>query len=253
MKKIFLLLGLLISFVAENKAQFITSGTIEFTKTVNLHLSMKLEYAEEFGNKLDMDNFLKMIPKNATTLYVMTFDQDRSMYRFDKPGPEKIPAFGGRDPASENIVYKNFKENTYKAEKEVFGTLFSVSDSIPDFQWKIHDEIRQIAGYNCRKATTVINDSVIVIAFYSDEIMVSSGPESFGGLPGMILGLAVPRLYSSWFATKVELVEYDPGLEKPISEKKVKKVNRAELLEALEPSLSDWGRFGTQVLYKANL
>lgn len=130
---------------------------------------------------------------------------------------------------------------------------FSVSDSIPDFQWKIHDEIRQIAGYNCRKATTVINDSVIVIAFYSDEIMVSSGPESFGGLPGMILGLAVPRLYSSWFATKVELVEYDPSLEKPISEKKVKKVSRAGLLEALQPSLSDWGKFGTQVLYKANL
>lgn len=236
---------------ASAQAQFIENGTIEYTKTMNLHLNMKLEFADRMGE--GMDDFLKMVPKNATKLYIMTFDQNKSMYRYDKDGPEKVPSFGGKDPASENIVYKDFKNNTYKAEKEVFGTLFNVEDSIPTYTWKIDDEIRQIAGYNCRKATTIINDSVYVVAYYTDEIMVSGGPESFGGLPGMILGLAIPRLYSTWFATKIELLPYDASLEKPINEKKAKKVNRVGLIEALKPSLAEWGNFGTSVLYKANL
>lgn len=236
---------------ASAQAQFIENGTIEYTKTMNLHLNMKLEFADRMGE--GMDDFLKMVPKNATKLYIMTFDQNKSMYRYDKDGPEKVPSFGGKDPASENIVFKDFKNNTYKAEKEVFGTLFNVEDSIPTYTWKIDDEIRQIAGYNCRKATTIINDSVYVVAYYTDEIMVSGGPESFGGLPGMILGLAIPRLYSTWFATKIELLPYDASLEKPINEKKAKKVNRVGLIEALKPSLAEWGNFGTSVLYKANL
>ncbi len=236
---------------AKAQAQFIENGTIEYTKTMNLHLNMKLEFADRMGE--GMDDFLKMVPKNATKLYIMTFDQNKSMYRYDKDGPEKVPSFGGKDPASENIVYKDFKNNTYRAEKEVFGTLFNVEDSIPTYTWKIDDEIRQIAGYNCRKATTIINDSVYVVAYYTDEIMVSGGPESFGGLPGMILGLAIPRLYSTWFATKIELLPYDASLEKPINEKKAKKVNRVGLIEALKPSLAEWGNFGTNVLYKANL
>jgi GLPGLI family protein len=67
----------------------------------------------------------------------------------------------------------------------------------------MHD-VRQIAGYECRKAIAVINDSVTVVAFYSEEILLKGGPEGFTGLPGMILGLAIPRYNTTWFATKVE-------------------------------------------------
>ncbi len=52
---------------------------------------------------------------------------------------------------------------------------------------------------------TRLNDSIVVIAFFTDEIIPASGPESFGGLPGMILGLAIPRMHTTWYATKLEL------------------------------------------------
>lgn len=254
MKKIIVstLLVLLMATVAQ--AQYTSSGRIEFTRMVNMHLTMKLEYADQFdGGRFSMDDMLKMIPKNVTKLYLMTFNKNSSVYRYDKDGPEKMPRFGGSDPASENIVVKDFEKNTYTAQKEIFDNLFMVQDSLPQFQWKIEDELRQIAGYTCRKATTMINDSVVVVAFYTDQIMLSSGPESFGGLPGMILGLAVPRLYSTWFATKVEIDTYDPKVEKAMTEKKAKKVTIKGLQEALESSLSDWGKFGTQMLYRANI
>jgi hypothetical protein len=53
-------------------------------------------------------------------------------------------------------------------------------------------------------------DSIVVIAFYTDEIIPSSGPESFGGLPGMILGLAIPKMHTTWYATKHESVNQPP-------------------------------------------
>ena len=53
-------------------------------------------------------------------------------------------------------------------------------------------------------------DSVYVIAFYTDQITTTGGPESFNGLPGMILGVAIPRINTTWFATKLELVEVKP-------------------------------------------
>lgn len=48
-------------------------------------------------------------------------------------------------------------------------------------------------------------DSVYVFAFYTDEITLTGGPVSVNGLPGLILGLTIPRLYTSYMATTVTL------------------------------------------------
>jgi GLPGLI family protein len=34
---------------------------------------------------------------------------------------------------------------------------------LPVFKWKIHDEYREIANHNCRKASTIIFDSLYII------------------------------------------------------------------------------------------
>lgn len=235
--------------------QIIQSGTIVYKKTTNLHMTMKLEYADQFEKNggFSMEDILKMLPKHVTQDCIMTFDMEKSMYRFDKKGPEKVPSFGGKDPASENIVYKNFKSNKYTAQKEIMEAVYIVEDTIPKYQWKLSDEIRVIAGFTCRKATTVINDSLVVVAFYTDDIEVSSGPESFGGLPGMILGLAIPRLYTTWFATEFKYSGYDASLEKEFIQKKTKKVNYIELLKELNESLKEWGKFGESVIFKSSI
>ncbi|MGL1507608.1 GLPGLI family protein, partial [Vibrio parahaemolyticus] len=72
--------------------------------------------------------------------------------------------------------------------REVYERTYLVQDSVRQLDWRITDETRDIAGFECRKAVTKICDSVYIVAFYTDQIPVSAGPESFGGLPGMILG-----------------------------------------------------------------
>ena len=65
-----------------------------------------------------------------------------------------------------------------------------------------------------------IFDSVYVFAFYTDEILISGGPCSINGLPGMILGVTIPRLYTSWIATKVMVTGVNESEIKPIHAKK---------------------------------
>jgi|GEM_PF-4661083 len=67
------------------------------------------------------------------------------------------------------------------------------------------EETRDIAGVHCHRANAIILDSVYIIAFYTDQILTNGGPESFCGLPCMILGIAIPRIYTTWFATSVNI------------------------------------------------
>lgn len=235
-----------------NFAQYLTQGNIAFTRSTNAKLNFQLEADDEFKNSTYYKEILKKMPKNITDHFMMSFNESRSVYFFEKEGTEKSPfQWGGKDPASENIVIKDLVKKTFTAQKEIYDDTYIISDTIREFQWKIHDEVRDIAGYPCRKATTMINDSVVVVAYYTERIMVSSGPESFGGLPGMILGLAIPRLYTSWFATKVESVELPDEANKKF--KKGKAVNYDKLYADLQKRLKDWGNYGSAILWKVNL
>nr|MBA4166264.1 GLPGLI family protein [Chitinophagaceae bacterium] len=81
---------------------------------------------------------------------------------------------------------------------------------------------------------------VYVTAFYTDEIPVSGGPESFGGLPGMILGLGIPRLHATWFAKKI--INKPPADGVFAFPSKGKSISRNGLEAVLQKSLKDWGK-----------
>src|SRR6185437_10397918 len=101
------------------------------------------------------------------------------------------------------------------SQKTIFDQPFLVKDSLRKIKWKITDENREIAGYNCRRANGLMMDSIYVVAFYTDKIPVSGGPESFSGLPGMILEVALPHENVIWRATKVTEAEIPQGAITP--------------------------------------
>jgi GLPGLI family protein len=92
----------------------------------------------------------------------------------------------------------------------------------------------------------IVNDSIAIFAFYTDELMIPGGPEGVHGLPGMILGMGIPRLHATWFATKVEVFDVKMNLVKPAT--KGKKVNRKVMLESLGKVLKDWGTYGSKLI-----
>ena len=178
-------------------AKFITYGRIEYEKRTNQHSLLEEENIWEEMMK-------DVYPKFAVTYYDLVFDSTRSLYKTGRDPENKMIHWGLSYIT--NTYYRDYGQQTFVNKKDIFGSEFLVADSLQPMDWKITNEPRTIAGFECRKAVARLNDSVVVIAFYTDEIIPSSGPESFGGLPGMILGLAIPRMHTTWYATKLELV-----------------------------------------------
>lgn len=252
MKKIFFIAGLLIGMGHIAHAQFISNGKIEFERKSSVKMMMNYELTDEQKNNEFLKSMMAKMPKDMFSYFELDFDAMHSVYRFVRDSDMKMPMmFGGKGAAKENTVTTYFNTDSIKASKEIYETNFLIADSNRKLNWKIEDEIRVIAGYPCRKAVTTICDSVVIVAFYTDQITVSGGPESINGLPGMILGLAVPRLYTTWFATKVDLVEFKEPEIKP--NKKSKTVTYSELAAELQKSVKDWGKYGNSVIWSAML
>lgn len=123
--------------------------------------------------------------------------------------------------------YKNVKEKTFTVDKEFMGKEFLVKDSLKTYKWNMEGETRVIGGYNCYKATAIIEASktdfrnfrpkkeedkkpdakvedskekktsflddidmpkeITITAWYTMDIPVNQGPEGYWGLPGLIL------------------------------------------------------------------
>ena len=233
----------LFSARAQN-AIFISQGKIEFERRVN-------QYSKVDGDDSWAELQKKTMTKFKVSYFDLYFNKSKSLY---KPGREVVEKNNGwfwDQPAQDNIVYSDLDNEKGVSQKKVFEQVFLVQDSLRQIKWKITDENRVIAGFNCRRANAMIMDSVYVVAFYTDEILANGGPESFTGLPGMILGIALPHQHITWFATKVENIAVpDATLVPPV---KGKKTTGADMLAIMQRSLKDWGKEGKQFMQSAML
>ena len=242
MKKILLIAVLsVLNYSLFAQTIFVKKGKIEFERKINLHKLMDSWSDDEDGGGNWIANMKKTLPQFKSSYFNLFFNNDKTLY---KPGKE-LP----RDPsipdwfngaAAENVVFTNLSTAQSNSQKTVYDNTYLITDTVRKIDWRITSELRTIAGFECHKAVARIMDSVYIIAFYTDQIISSGGPEGFSGLPGMILGLAIPRMNTTYFATKLELVDVAPtDLAPP---QKGKKVNNANLMKQLQSSFKDWGK-----------
>ena len=235
-----LLLGTGNVLLAQNN--FVEDGTIEFEKSVNTFAIMKKQLDSEKSMQAYFlpifEQHKKTQPQFKVLKSTLSFSKDKTLFEpitgIDKP----LPFLSG-NPAVEqyNTVYTDLSAGSMVNQKLVFEQTFLLKDNTRKIIWKITDETREIAGYNCRRANGIMLDSIYVVAFYTISIPVSGGPESFSGLPGMILGVALPHENITWFATKVTGKAVTP-LKIPA---KGKVVTNKELEATLQTALKNRG------------
>lgn len=234
MKKIFLLLFLLFITTSGKSQKFVDKAVIEFEVNTNLK---KMMSENSWTEKLK-----ESMSDLKTSYYSYSFTDNKSVYKFERWSPKtRVPKYE-KDEDEENVWFSDFSSSTISMQKQVAGTNFVMLDSITKIEWKITNENRQIAGYNCRKAVGKIFGDVYVFAFYTDQIMISGGPCSINGLPGMILGVTIPRLYTSYIATKVDIKNASIEGLTPITSKKV--YTTKELKTKLTEITKDWFTYG---------
>lgn len=233
MKKIILIAALFITANGFSQV-FISKGIVEYEVKVNNHKSM--------GEGMWADMMRDKLPKISTSYYQLTFNNDKSIYQFSKKDlASKMPWDGDEE---DNIWYNDYVNDKFVQQKSIFGETYILTDSLLNIKWKMTNENREIAGFNCRKAVGIIFDSVYVFAFYTDEITSTGGPLSLHGLPGLILGITIPRMYTSWVATRVQVIDIDEN--KIVAPKKGKQKKAGELKETIIQRTKDWGSYGQQ-------
>jgi GLPGLI family protein len=184
-------------------AIFLCQGTVSFEKRTNTNFFLKEEFEE--GSPF-YNSYKEKYPDFSISHFYLHFNQKSSYY---SPEIEKEPGMLNfiEKVAGSNEVVTDFAADSLYAKKNVLGQQFNIATRRRNISWKMTDEVRTIAGFKCHRVNAVVLDSLYVIAYYTDQIPVPGGPESFNGLPGMILGLAIPRLHSTWFATQVSIVD----------------------------------------------
>jgi len=236
MKPTLIILYIVLLLNVTVKAQYTGQGKIEYERKINVQRQF-----DDMEDNEWIQRIKSQIPKFKVSYFDLYFNTSKMLYKPGKEAPDnKAFTMFGNGPASDNIVYTDVKNKRVQASKQVYEQKFIIQDSMRKLKWKITDEIRTIANFKCRKAVSKICDSVYVVAFYTDDILVSGGPEMFSNLPGMIMELAIPRLYTTWVATNVELT---PPKETDFTiPEKGKKITQKELTEKLQASLKEWGK-----------
>ncbi|TJZ61219.1 GLPGLI family protein [Sphingobacterium olei] len=219
---------------------FPQQGTISYEKTIFIKNLVKRygAYAKDENSKQMMLSLLDRLPENHVFKKKASFSDKEVLFEHVKEDyTESVRMMMQMGVIESGIItYQNLGEKRMKSSFDLGGQSILVDDQVVDVKWKITNEYRSIAGYNCRRANGLVMDSIYVVAFYTDEIPVSAGPSSFNGLPGMILGLAVPELHYNIFATKVDLTPLSPGAL-DIGKKKAKAMTRKEVYDQLNAVL----------------
>jgi GLPGLI family protein len=247
MNKTFIIINLLLTFISiglsAQNVRFTADGVIEFEKSTNMYaiLQRRLGKNPEGYMTQIFDQYKKTQPQFRLSKSLLYFSKTKTLFKPD--GTETpVPFFGESASVSQiNIIYKDLAANQQITQKKVFEQTFLLKDSIRAINWKITSETREIAGYTCRRANALVMDSIYVVAFYTDQIPVSSGPESFNGLPGMILGVAIPHENLSWFAKKVTDKPIETNVVVPPV--KGKTTDNKGLLSTLQDALKNWGDY----------
>lgn len=244
-----LLLAVAVSYSARAQyARFVENGVVEYEKRVNMYAKIKNRIGNNSFMEQAFEQYQRTNPQFKAFKYNLAFDQTKTRFWPQADQATSSAGFFGNDPSVDlgNTIATDLIAGQQISQKGIYEETYLITDSIRHIQWRITNETREIAGYECRRANALVLDSIYVVAFYTDQIPVSGGPESFTGLPGMILGVAFPYENTTYFATKVE--------DRPVSAKELetpkkgKGVTYLQLRTELERSLKNWGEYAQSIV-----
>ena len=219
-KRNFFFLSVLILSSFSFAQDYISEGRIVFERRTNLEKRYKGQEKNRWIRNADLST-----PK--IDVFELLFNENLSVF---KPVESDVP-----DDRSwftmTNITAQDFVNNIRKQEFNLLGTSINLEDEKKTRTWRMTESTRNIAGYECRQALWIANDTVRIYAWYAEELLLSSGPETFNGLPGTILGLALEDGGVVYFAKEVQKKSVKP--EEHVPQPKKKDIYSEEQLKQL--------------------
>jgi GLPGLI family protein len=160
MKKIVISFVLILSFLSSYAQKDFQGLAVYESKTSTSDFKKRFE-----GNKEMTPDMQKMIEERMKKMFektfILNFDKQASIYKEEEKLDSPGQGGGGMRVMSSfmgggGTYYKNVKDRNYTVDKEFMGKEFLIKDSLVIYNWVMESESRQIGGYTCYKATTVI-------------------------------------------------------------------------------------------------
>ncbi|MEO5682834.1 MAG: GLPGLI family protein [Chitinophagaceae bacterium] len=216
-------------------------GKIIYERKTNMHKRLPPEN----------ENMKAMIPEFSTGKQQLIFSGDESIFS-SVPDEEDIRDQAGQEGGRINIRMNSGSNETYKnyaAEKtvelrELGPKKYIIEDTLRKLSWKLGDDTMLIKGYHCKKATTKNRQGDNIVAWYTEEIASPSGPEQFGGLPGIILQLDIA---DGWIVFSPLNIETTTGKQLVKIPSGAKKVTRPEFQKMLDEASGPSTGSGPQI------
>ncbi len=225
MKKIFFLCCYLIATIAS--AQTVNEGMVQYLVTHNWTKKMasltyitpqqKARQAYMWGNRSEWKSYMNLYFTPTATKYE---DSEEKAEREDEGGYE------GRKETF--FIKRNFAQNTLQEAYELLGKIYLVEDTLLAPDWKIQNDLKEIAGHVCMKA--FLEDTLRkqqIVAWFAQDIPSSAGPEYFHSLPGMILEIDINDGALLITANKIVAQKLTTELDIP-KKLKAKKIKKAD-------------------------
>lgn len=185
----------------------VTQGEIIYETKVDLHRNIPDE----------MSGMKDRIPPYRTNKQILIFNQQEAVFKQYKDPNEVEEAstpgrgnFRFRNRNAQNEVYRNLSDGTSINSQEFFGKKFLINGEMTDLKWKMTGQTKQVGDYFCQKA--IYQDSTQdIVVWFSPMIPVTAGPDSYGGLPGMILYVNINDGERIITAIDIKQKEIDPA------------------------------------------
>lgn len=217
MKRIQLIFAALALSVAAANAQQML-GSISYDRSLNTETGFE-SLPEEIRNAIQAQKMKK----------ILYFNADASLFQ-DDLNEENLPTGTGDVKVSfrgapEEKIFVDLKKREQVAQKDILGKLFLVTEPLANLKWKTSGRQKKILDLDCMEAYSVSagEKSDTTFAWFTTAIPVSSGPEGFGGLPGMILELSMGQGKITYSAVNIATDDNQKLLKAPTKGKKVSK------------------------------
>lgn len=242
--------------------------------------SIKLDSATIARNPGIEDQLKAKMAKMFQRTFILNFNRNESTYKEDAKLEQPQVGAGGNGQVvvmsiggggGNDVYYKNVKEKRISEKADMMGKTFLIKDEIPDFEWEMTSETKNIGKYTVYKATytrevenismttsdngdpeeKVTTEMRTTTAWYTPDIPVSNGPREYGGLPGLILEINDGN--QTIVCTEIVLNPEDqPKISEPekgkvVNREKFDQISREKTKEMMENFRGRGNRGGMQI------
>jgi len=226
-------------------AQDFKGGVVKYQQTTKHDWNKQLN-PDGTDTRPRMLQFIASLPKETNKFRIIHFTENSALYADDPSENAALPprlqrAMKGasmRQPPKSEIkkVFYDFEKNEKTEQLEFMTRNFLINEAIENKGWKLTNKKVKVQNYVCQSAELKIEDDIIT-ALFSPKIPISAGPDSYYGLPGLILAVEVNG-ETAFMATSVDLSSVQK--DKVVKPGDGKKITREEFNKTVDEKVKEF-------------